>query len=99
MKLGSVDVPGPIAGFSTARKGALSDATYDGNVGSGALKRFVVTFDYGGRTMFLKPTTRLDPDTSQFDRGCGSIWQTEVCKLWISRKAAPPKRQDSRLAT
>lgn len=68
MKLGPVEVPGPIVGLSTAKKGAMADVNYDGNVGSGALKRFIVTFDYPRRTMFLKPATRLDPDTGHFDR-------------------------------
>ena len=68
MKLGSVEIAGPITGLSTAKKGALSDGNYDGNVGSGALKRFVVTFDYRSRTMYLKPAKRLDADTGQFDR-------------------------------
>ena len=68
MMLGTVKVPGPIAGLSTAKKGSFSDGMYDGNVGSGALKRFVVTFDYPERTMFLKPASRLDPDTGEFDR-------------------------------
>jgi C-terminal processing protease CtpA/Prc len=68
MKLGPVQVLGPITGLSTAKKGAMSDRNYDGNVGSGALKRFIVTFDYGRRTMYLKPATRLDPDTGHFDR-------------------------------
>jgi predicted aspartyl protease len=68
MKLGPVEVRGPITGLSIARKGAMSDAYYDGNVGSGALKRFIVTFDYQGRTMYLKPGSRLDPDTGRFDR-------------------------------
>jgi hypothetical protein len=68
MTLGPVEVPGPIAGLSTARKGALSDRNYDGNVGSGALKRFTVTFDYGARTLYLKPAARLDADTGHFDR-------------------------------
>lgn len=68
MMLGTVRVPGPITGLSTAKKGSFSDSMYDGNVGSGALKRFVVTFDYPERTMFLKPASRLDPDTGEFDR-------------------------------
>jgi hypothetical protein len=68
MKLGPVEVKGPISGLSTARRGALSDINYDGNVGSGALKRFVATFDYRERTMYLKPASHLDEDTGQFDR-------------------------------
>ncbi|NMO20768.1 hypothetical protein HPC49_25755 [Pyxidicoccus fallax] len=30
----------------SAKRGAFSDAAYDGNIGSGLLKRFVATFDY-----------------------------------------------------
>jgi hypothetical protein len=76
MKLGPVDVPGPIAGLSTAKNGAMSDRTYDGNVGSGLLKRFVVTFDYGDRMLFLKPATQIDGDTSQFDRS--GMWLNQA---------------------
>lgn len=46
----------------------FSDANYEGNVGSGILKRFVVTFDYGNRTMYLSPLARPDADTSMADR-------------------------------
>ncbi|HVU31731.1 MAG TPA: aspartyl protease family protein, partial [Sphingomicrobium sp.] len=68
MKLGPVEVPAPIAGLSTAKKGAMGDANYDGNVGSGALKRFIVTFDYAHQTIYLKPASRIDGDTGHFDR-------------------------------
>ena len=46
----------------------MSDANYDGNVGSGALKRFIVTFDYGGKILYLKRGELSDPDTGHFDR-------------------------------
>jgi membrane-associated protease RseP (regulator of RpoE activity) len=66
--LGSVATPRPIAGLSGARHGAFSDSNYEGNVGSGLLKRYVATFDYSRRTLFLKPTKRLDQDVGAFDR-------------------------------
>ncbi|HLO19310.1 MAG TPA: aspartyl protease family protein, partial [Sphingomicrobium sp.] len=78
MKLGPVNVERPIVGLSTAKRGAMSDSNYDGNVGSGALKRFVVTFDYGGATLYLKQGERLDPDTGHFDRS----------GMWLNRHAA-----------
>jgi membrane-associated protease RseP (regulator of RpoE activity) len=66
--LGSVAVPRPIAGLSESKRGAFSDANYDGNVGSGILKRYVVTFDYAHHVMYLKPAEHIDADTGQFDR-------------------------------
>ncbi|HVI06091.1 MAG TPA: aspartyl protease family protein [Sphingomicrobium sp.] len=90
LTLGTVRVPGPIAGLSSARKGAFSDSMYDGNVGSGALKRFVVTLDYPDRTIFLKPNSRLDPDTGQFDRS--GMWinlASEGLKVMDVAKGGP----------
>ncbi|WP_261300153.1 aspartyl protease family protein [Sphingomonas alpina] len=66
--LGPVVVPRPIIGLSAAKRGSFSDAAYGGNVGSGLLKRFVTTFDYARRTLYLKPLARIDPDTGRFDR-------------------------------
>jgi C-terminal processing protease CtpA/Prc len=37
-------------------------------VGSGLLKRYVATFDYSSRTLYLKPTLSLDQDVGAFDR-------------------------------
>lgn len=68
LTLGAVTVAGPIAGLSSARHGAFSDPGYEGNVGSGLLKRFTVTFDYGRRLMYLAPASRADADTGRFDR-------------------------------
>jgi len=68
LALGPVRIDQPIAGFSTAKRGVFGDANYAGNIGTGLLKRFVVTFDYPRRTMYLKRLARPDADTSQFDR-------------------------------
>lgn len=53
--LGDAQVAGIAGNLSTARSGALSDADLSGNVGSGLLKHFIVTFDYDGRAMYLQP--------------------------------------------
>lgn len=66
--LGSVVVPKPIAGLSESKRGAFSDANYDGNIGSGILKRYAVTFDYSHQVMYLEPVKQPDADTGQFDR-------------------------------
>jgi hypothetical protein len=66
--LGPVRVDGLVASFGTQSKGAFSDPNFQGNVGSGLLKRFAVTFDYGHQIMYLK---RLQPpagDVGVFDR-------------------------------
>ncbi len=68
LTLGPVQVPAPVAGLSESRRGAFSDGYYDGNVGSGLLKRFVVTFDYPRQVMYLKPVEKPDADVGQLDR-------------------------------
>jgi hypothetical protein len=68
LSLGSITTSRPIAGLSGAKHGAFSDLNYEGNVGSGLLKRYVATFDYSSRTLYLKPTLSLDQDVGAFDR-------------------------------
>jgi S1-C subfamily serine protease len=68
LDLGGVRVDKPVSGLSVDKGGSLNDPNYDGNVGSGLLKRFVVTFDYAHQTMYLKPAIPLAPDIGQFDR-------------------------------
>jgi len=68
LSLGPLVVAGPVASLSASRGGSFSDANLEGNVGSGLLKRFVVTFDYGRQRMYL---ARRDPppaDAGSFDR-------------------------------
>jgi hypothetical protein len=66
--LGSVRIPGVVTGFGTDAKGAFADPNYAGNVGSGLLKGFVVTFDYGHQIMYLKAIHAPVPDLGAFDR-------------------------------
>jgi hypothetical protein len=68
LSLGSVTTSRPIAGLSEAKHGGFSDVNYEGNVGSGLLKRYVATFDYSSRTLYLKPTLSSDQDVGAFDR-------------------------------
>jgi predicted metalloprotease with PDZ domain len=68
VKLGSVAVRGVITGLATQDSGTFADPAYHGNVGSKLLKRFVVTFDYSRRHMYLEPRSDLVDDTGTFDR-------------------------------
>jgi len=66
--LGSVKVPSVVSGLSTDKGGSISDPSYDGNIGSGLLKRFAVSFDYRRQTMYLKPLDPPPADAGRFDR-------------------------------
>lgn len=68
LELGGITVPDVIAGLNMQAKGVFSDANFDGNIGSGLLKRFVVTFDYSHRMMYLKPLAHPSDDVGTFDR-------------------------------
>ena len=70
--LGGVKVDAPTAGLSEDKGGSISDPNYEVNVGSGFLKRFVVTFDYAHQMMWLKPITPSPTDAGQFDRA--GVW-------------------------
>jgi hypothetical protein len=66
--LGPVRIDGVVASFGTQGRGAFSDPNFQGNVGSGLLKRFAVTFDYGHQVMYLKPLQPPAGDVGVFDR-------------------------------
>jgi len=68
LTLGSVRIDAPVAGMAIQSKGAFADPNYEGNVGSGLLKRFVVTFDYDHQIMYLKPLAAPSADIGTFDR-------------------------------
>jgi predicted aspartyl protease len=76
LKLGAVEVENIAAGLSEAKGGSISNPNYDGNVGGGLLKRFIVTFDYAHQVMYLKRITPTPPDIGTFDRS----------GLWINAK-------------
>ena len=66
--LGPVAVHDVVASFSTQDKGAFAGDDYQGNIGAGILKRFVVTFDYQHRIVYLKPIVGTVADVGTFDR-------------------------------
>jgi len=72
LTLGGVKVERPTAGLSEDKGGSISDPNYEVNVGSGFLKRFVVTFDYAHQTLYLKRLSPPPSDAGQFDRA--GVW-------------------------
>lgn len=70
--LGTVTVDAPVADFAEGHGGSFTDPNYDGNIGSAFLKRFVVTFDYGHQTMYLRRIEPPPPDIGDFDRS--GLW-------------------------
>lgn len=70
--LGPVRIDHLVASFGTQAKGAFSDPNYQGNIGSGLLKRYRVTFDYDHQVMYLKPLEPAPRDVDVFDRA--GVW-------------------------
>ena len=68
LQLGDVTVPSMLAELSLDKGGVAGAEAFPNNVGSGLLKRFVVTFDYGHRVMYLKPIAGKGDDIDTFDR-------------------------------
>jgi hypothetical protein len=76
LRLGTLEVAGPVVNLSQQKKGAFTDPYVAGNVGGGVLKRFNVTFDYGHQRLIFEPNANHDlPDT--YDRA----------GMWINRGA------------
>jgi hypothetical protein len=68
LQFGGVTIKNVVASLAMQKKGAFSDPNFAGNVGSGLLKRFDVTFDYRNRVMYLKRLPEPVADTDVFDR-------------------------------
>ena len=68
LALGGFDSADVVADLVDQRKGFFSDPNLDGNIGSGWLKRFVVSFDYGRQTLYLRPLAQPDADVGSVDR-------------------------------
>ncbi len=74
LRLGTLEVAGPVVDLSQQKKGAFVDPYVAGNVGGGVLKRFNVTFDYGSQRLIFEPNANnARPDT--YDR----------TGMWINR--------------
>jgi predicted aspartyl protease len=72
VKLGAVTVQGPVVTLTEAKGGVFSDPAYDGNIGSGLLKRFVVTLDYAHHRLYMKLVVPPPSDAGTYDRS--GIW-------------------------
>lgn len=73
LELGSVIIESPIVTLSTQEKGSFATLEMAGNVGSGTLKHFIVTFDYTKQIMYLAAVAGVPSDG--FDRA----------GLWLNR--------------
>jgi predicted aspartyl protease len=68
LRLGPVKVRSVVTGLSEDKGGSMSDPAFEGNIGSGLLKRFAVSFDYRRKTMYLRPLAPPPADAGSFDR-------------------------------
>jgi hypothetical protein len=68
LTLHGIQVDDVVAGLAEAKGGSFSDSNYDGNIGSGFLKRFAVTFDYAHQVMYLQRLAPQPTDVGRFDR-------------------------------
>ncbi|MDE2111642.1 MAG: aspartyl protease family protein [Alphaproteobacteria bacterium] len=68
MTIGPITIDDVVTTMSTQDKGAFAGNDYQGNIGGGILKRFIVTFDYDHQMMYLKPLPGPIADTGTFDR-------------------------------
>ncbi|HEV8407657.1 MAG TPA: PDZ domain-containing protein, partial [Sphingomicrobium sp.] len=93
LSLGPVKVRSIVAGLNEDKGGSLSDPNYEGNLGSGLLKRFVVTFDYRRETMYLKSLNPPPLDAGAFDRSGMWINAADVGYRVVNVSAGGPAEQ------
>jgi hypothetical protein len=72
VSIGDLTISNVVVDLSTARAGNLSDRNFDGNLGGGLLKRFVLTFDYAHQMLYFKRIAPAPPDLDSFDRS--GLW-------------------------
>ncbi len=66
--LGAEQIQSPITALAAVSKGQLARSDLSGIVGIGALKRYVVTFDFPGKRLFLKLYEPAPADLDTYDR-------------------------------
>ncbi len=71
LSLGSLAIDDVIVDMSLQKLGALSHSAPAGNIGSGVLKRFAVTFDYTSQRLFFEPNGR-NAQADTYDRS--GLW-------------------------
>lgn len=79
--LGDVAIHGIVTDVNDQKSGAFAGNEYSGNVGGGILKRFVVTFDYHDKVMYLKPVTGKVADLDTYDRA--GLWINAAPKGFV----------------
>jgi hypothetical protein len=87
LSIGPVTIAAPVAGLSGAKAGTFSDANFDGNIGSGLLKRFVTSFDYSRQRIYLKPIIPPPLDAGTFDRS--GMWINAAEEGFIVTHVSP----------
>ena len=68
LAIGPVKIPRIVTALSLQKKGSFASPSYQGNIGGGVLKRFIVTFDYARHVMYLKPLPQPVGDLDTYDR-------------------------------
>jgi len=76
LAIGPMKIPGIVTALSLQKKGSFASPSYQGNIGGGILKRFVVTFDYANHVMYLKPLPLPVADIDTYDRS--GMWINAV---------------------
>lgn len=76
LTIGPVKIPNVVTALSLQQHGAFATPAYQGNIGAGILKRFVVTLDYADHTMYLKPLPGPIADLDTYDRS--GMWINQV---------------------
>lgn len=99
LDLGGVKIDRPVARMALASKGAFADPYVAGNVGSGLLRRFTVTFDYGKQILYLEPNANRDEPILTTAPGCGSISERAVSRSRTWCRRAPPRKPACASAT
>ena len=75
--IGPLTFPGVVTSWSLQQKGAPPGASYQGNLGTGFLKRFAVLFDYPTQTLYLKTIEgRTLEDVGMYDRA--GMWVNAI---------------------
>jgi S1-C subfamily serine protease len=69
LAIGDVHLKSLIASFGRDSVGALADSDSAGQIGGGLLRRFVVTFDYRAKTMWLDKAPGFDQPTRIISAG------------------------------
>ena len=71
LTLGSIPIHDVVVDMSLQRQGILSHSDPAGSIGSGLLKRFIVTFDYPRQKIYLAPGLRFE-HRDAYDRA--GVW-------------------------